>query len=134
MIRRPPRSTLFPYTTLFRSGRAIAFVQYISCLMYSEYENPIFAPWTANEGGGQLSVSEVEGHLYKYGWLQPNLDFLATAVEEVKLADQLQRAVRVLEGQPEYPIASEIAEDWPLCVDFLRGQCAMLLKELATQQ
>jgi len=21
MIRRPPRSTLFPYTTLFRSGR-----------------------------------------------------------------------------------------------------------------
>src|SRR2546429_5208659 len=27
MIRRPPRSTLFPYTTLFRShGRAIVFV------------------------------------------------------------------------------------------------------------
>src|SRR5258706_12047301 len=24
MIRRPPRSTLFPYTTLFRSGYAIA--------------------------------------------------------------------------------------------------------------
>src|SRR5256885_12419876 len=23
MIRRPPRSTLFPYTTLFRSGRCI---------------------------------------------------------------------------------------------------------------
>src|SRR5689334_24306709 len=26
MIRRPPRSTLFPYTTLFRSGRAPAHV------------------------------------------------------------------------------------------------------------
>src|SRR5947199_7749646 len=24
MIRRPPRSTLFPYTTLFRSSRAVA--------------------------------------------------------------------------------------------------------------
>src|SRR3989442_8252216 len=24
MIRRPPRSTLFPYTTLFRSGLAVA--------------------------------------------------------------------------------------------------------------
>src|SRR3712207_8425093 len=24
MIRRPPRSTLFPYTTLFRSGRSLA--------------------------------------------------------------------------------------------------------------
>src|SRR3712207_9154300 len=26
MIRRPPRSTLFPYTTLFRSGLAAALV------------------------------------------------------------------------------------------------------------
>src|SRR2546425_1763779 len=26
MIRRPPRSTLFPYTTLFRSVRALTFV------------------------------------------------------------------------------------------------------------
>src|SRR5256886_2974816 len=25
MIRRPPRSTLFPYTTLFRSRRAVEF-------------------------------------------------------------------------------------------------------------
>src|SRR3712207_6909761 len=27
MIRRPPRSTLFPYTTLFRSGRADVAVE-----------------------------------------------------------------------------------------------------------
>src|SRR3712207_8106826 len=26
MIRRPPRSTLFPYTTLFRSGLAMPFI------------------------------------------------------------------------------------------------------------
>src|SRR3712207_9499225 len=26
MIRRPPRSTLFPYTTLFRSGKKLAIV------------------------------------------------------------------------------------------------------------
>src|SRR2546430_8462185 len=33
MIRRPPRSTLFPYTTLFRSrgsGKAMAFPCYLS--------------------------------------------------------------------------------------------------------
>src|SRR3712207_7350938 len=28
MIRRPPRSTLFPYTTLFRSRRAGAFEEF----------------------------------------------------------------------------------------------------------
>src|SRR2546427_8513016 len=27
MIRRPPRSTLFPYTTLFRSRRAVALCE-----------------------------------------------------------------------------------------------------------
>src|SRR3712207_7637488 len=27
MIRRPPRSTLFPYTTLFRSGRPVVLAQ-----------------------------------------------------------------------------------------------------------
>src|SRR3712207_8199751 len=30
MIRRPPRSTLFPYTTLFRSGRALVPGPFIS--------------------------------------------------------------------------------------------------------
>src|SRR2546430_11029958 len=32
MIRRPPRSTLFPYTTLFRSIRAIALQPVVSRL------------------------------------------------------------------------------------------------------
>src|SRR3989442_12305866 len=27
MIRRPPRSTLFPYTTLFRSDRTLALIE-----------------------------------------------------------------------------------------------------------
>src|SRR2546426_3107948 len=30
MIRRPPRSTLFPYTTLFRSGRRVLAAE-VSC-------------------------------------------------------------------------------------------------------
>src|SRR5256885_9872546 len=30
MIRRPPRSTLFPYTTLFRSGELAMFSTYMS--------------------------------------------------------------------------------------------------------
>src|SRR3712207_8713390 len=30
MIRRPPRSTLFPYTTLFRSSRFVGFSHYVT--------------------------------------------------------------------------------------------------------
>src|SRR3712207_8770609 len=30
MIRRPPRSTLFPYTTLFRSGLGLSIVRHLA--------------------------------------------------------------------------------------------------------
>jgi hypothetical protein len=33
-------------------GRAIATVQYASCLMYLANENPVFAAWTPDGGGG----------------------------------------------------------------------------------
>src|SRR5260370_17050278 len=33
MIRRPPRSTLFPYTTLFRSPRTVQNPTHIECAM-----------------------------------------------------------------------------------------------------
>src|SRR2546422_10792066 len=36
MIRRPPRSTLFPYTTLFRSGRVHSEVQDGRALTYAD--------------------------------------------------------------------------------------------------
>src|SRR2546422_8112459 len=39
MIRRPPRSTLFPYTTLFRSH-----VQYGWQPLYDHYRTTYFAP------------------------------------------------------------------------------------------
>src|SRR2546430_9944848 len=40
MIRRPPRSTLFPYTTLFRSVLLLAIAKprlYVSTPIFSEY-------------------------------------------------------------------------------------------------
>src|SRR5260370_25010017 len=42
MIRRPPRSTLFPYTTLFRSQQAGVEFEYPSCFGQQQAE----ARWT----------------------------------------------------------------------------------------
>src|SRR2546429_4046746 len=36
MIRRPPRSTLFPYTTLFRSGTCAKFALDVKLMMQTE--------------------------------------------------------------------------------------------------
>src|SRR2546427_3831745 len=46
MIRRPPRSTLFPYTTLFRSGLAAAATSWGDALPPGEVpEGPLTGPW-----------------------------------------------------------------------------------------
>src|SRR2546422_6997430 len=39
MIRRPPRSTLFPYTTLFRSRKALALDR-VACVALEIREGP----------------------------------------------------------------------------------------------
>src|SRR2546427_9250316 len=43
MIRRPPRSTLFPYTTLFRSPLQLARDR-ISVFLSPYYKGPLFSP------------------------------------------------------------------------------------------
>src|SRR5258707_11901759 len=48
MIRRPPRSTLFPYTTLFRSLHLALIAVMISSLTYAE--TAALAPQTSTSG------------------------------------------------------------------------------------
>src|SRR3712207_9473755 len=50
MIRRPPRSTLFPYTTLFRSAVvAVAAVHGVGGVVVGGRPQPV-VPWAAVEG------------------------------------------------------------------------------------
>src|SRR3712207_6896908 len=63
MIRRPPRSTLFPYTTLFRSAQGAVNILYRSELaeaddpdgkraeLITEYEDHLANPYIAAERG-----------------------------------------------------------------------------------
>src|SRR5256885_10932514 len=49
MIRRPPRSTLFPYTTLFRS---FPFSQWVTHLQNTCFGQKSILNWTLEEDGG----------------------------------------------------------------------------------
>src|SRR3712207_8634688 len=73
MIRRPPRSTLFPYTTLFRSraklNGATSFCQpccglFCSTMCLSrhqeEHHGSEHVPWWRKEGGGRTLVARSE--------------------------------------------------------------------------
>src|SRR3712207_7269495 len=50
MIRRPPRSTLFPYTTLFRSNAALVWVD-----RRGQVE-PVDSAWQVNTGGSYVGA------------------------------------------------------------------------------
>src|SRR2546430_6401372 len=56
MIRRPPRSTLFPYTTLFRSGRIVVHptnpnIVYVAALGQAWTANPERGLYKTTDGG-----------------------------------------------------------------------------------
>lgn len=57
-------------------GRAIAAVQYISCLVYPKDSNPVFAPYTRERGGGPPCLWEFDGYLYGSSWQIQNVEFL----------------------------------------------------------
>src|SRR3712207_8913579 len=57
MIRRPPRSTLFPYTTLFRSKEGEAFVNDA----YGDSDSTLRIDITGGAGQINLQVVQQEG-------------------------------------------------------------------------
>src|SRR3989441_1970680 len=64
MIRRPPRSTLFPYTTLFRSGRAVAARLERNFLKPGGFATTLIASgqqWDAPNGWPPLEWLTIEG-------------------------------------------------------------------------
>ena len=81
-------------------GRAVSIVQYASALMYPDDQNPIFAPWTHDGGGGPPCLWDFEGHLYSHRWLDANVEFLQGALTASKVADVLELAVKRLADDP----------------------------------
>src|SRR5256885_3992769 len=65
MIRRPPRSTLFPYTTLFRSWAAYAALSALAGMAWV---------WRCHAAGLPLTRT-LRGH----GWIQATMALLLAA-------------------------------------------------------
>src|SRR3712207_8114827 len=65
MIRRPPRSTLFPYTTLFRSDHALAVQEPLEPRVgedFSDHEGPRLLEGLRLPGGGDTDRWDAGGY------------------------------------------------------------------------
>src|SRR2546426_6003857 len=63
MIRRPPRSTLFPYTTLFRSAMPISYLTRI--VEFSAAHRVRRADWTPERNATEFGKAAAE-HEHRY--------------------------------------------------------------------
>src|SRR5256884_5963668 len=101
MIRRPPRSTLFPYTTLFRSFNKIAYARIKTILVSSAEkmpeENYNFKPTDPVRSYGQI-VGHVADAQYNFcslalGEKNPGLKIEQTKTTKADLVAALKDAV-----------------------------------------
>src|SRR3989449_11204073 len=79
MIRRPPRSTLFPYTTLFRSGLPLELTLALGEVpeVVEVIEDGVryrAAPWTGQKTGAFLDQRENRGLVGAHAGSGPALD------------------------------------------------------------
>src|SRR3712207_7276694 len=82
MIRRPPRSTLFPYTTLFRSeGDFVIF----------ERAGDVGGTWRDNSYPG--CACDVQSHLYSYSFA-PNPEWSHSFSRQPEIWEYLRRCAR----------------------------------------
>jgi hypothetical protein len=89
--------------TLDHSGKAVSALMYASCLIYLPDENPIFAEWTATQGGGAPQ-------LY-WPIIRQNREFLEKTLTAEFIIEQAQRAAECLQYEPEGVTAAHIASD-----------------------
>src|SRR3712207_2758992 len=147
MIRRPPRSTLFPYTTLFRSdGR-----REVLGFAVGDFEDGAF--WTAflrslkarGLAGTQLVISDahtglkaaIEGVLLGAAWQRCRVHFMRNVLARVPKgnAEMVAAAIRTVFAQPDAEhvhaqldvIAGMLGRQFPAVEAMLREACEDLL-------
>jgi hypothetical protein len=86
-------------------GQAVCAVMYATGLVYLKGENPIYLPWTPNEGGGGPYLTEWDASYYERGWLEDNLRFMRETLSVDYVLERLHAAAQMLHAEPESDIA-----------------------------
>jgi hypothetical protein len=114
-------------------GRAVAVVQYVSCLVYPKNVNPVFAPYTREKGGGPPCLWEFDGYSNDRSWKIQNVEFLQRLFGDPKVViSVIQQAVNRLSQHSGFLTAQQLLADsqWPSANLKLRGPAETLAERL----
>jgi hypothetical protein len=113
-------------------GRALAAVQYASCLIYDETANPVFDAWTREHGGGPPCLWHYRGHVLEECWRPENLEMLARELTPDGVRALLDRAIARLAGHPLRDKAASVRFRLDARTQTLTNRCADVQRFLAT--
>jgi hypothetical protein len=97
---------------LSTEGCAIGALQYISCLLYEDEANPVFAPWTTGRGGGAPALWEDAMSVNEQPWHPDNIHFLRRALVPSQLFAAINRCRERLTDSADRHIATRLIEDF----------------------
>src|SRR5258707_11459776 len=97
MIRRPPRSTLFPYTTLFRSIYVSAYTKILACeCSHTGYKNAVRSNFARkllttvyNEPGSLLSNQDQDRKSTRLNSSHANISYAVFCLKKKKILKTL---------------------------------------------
>jgi hypothetical protein len=92
-------------------GRAIGALQYLSCLMYENESNPLFAAWTPLKGGGPPGLWEDSMSYNKQRWDSENVRFLRSVLVPGELFSAINRCLERLTNPEDQRIALQMKDD-----------------------
>lgn len=118
--------------TLKAEGHCVAALQYASCLMYPENQNPIFAPWTGQDGGGPPALWEAASVGFNERWLDVNTSFLRSALTASWLEERVQDAAGALRSHGESDVAQLMVAEIPNCRTRVVQRIPQLIERLRT--
>jgi hypothetical protein len=130
--------TIFPYLQglwdkwwqIATPGQAVCVLQYVSCLMYRDDENPVFAPWTPDKGGGPPELWGNDTLSSDYGWRQENASFLAEALTLDTVERKLKEAASQVSDE-DISISARMLQDWDERRDLAASRIAELPQLIA---
>src|SRR3712207_5364194 len=126
MIRRPPRSTLFPYTTLFRSDDACGRCHHCR---QSESRNQPDIVYVTHEKPNTISVDDIRTQLGSDIVIRPYAsDYKIYIIDEAeKMNEQAQNALlKTIEEPPAYAVIFLLTNNAQTLLQTIRSRCILL--------
>jgi hypothetical protein len=116
--------------TLDSPGKAVSAIMYASGLMYLKHDNPIFAAWTPDRGGGGPWLAGSDSHVFADGWRVENLEFMTRTLRYSYIRAKVEHAANVLKGEPEAALAARVAADSASHEEIVNLRIGNLLNQL----